>query len=451
MVKRIFSVFFALFLIICAFLTPLSVSAYEVTGFEITAKAGLLASLDTDELLYSNNIDKKIYPASITKIMTAIIMLESGKYEPDAKIAMTDEVLTMILGTGSVVSNLKAGEKITEQDLLYYVLMSSAGDCTYLAAIHYSGSVEAFVNEMNKKAKELGLNNTNYVNPIGLHDDNHYTTVRDIYTLAKYALKNKTFKEVCSTPRYTVKATNYSSERILSTTNFLQDTTTNYYYQYAHGVKTGFTDEAGRCLVSTATNNGYTYMCILVGCPNSPEKRYEFAESADLYRWAFNNFAFREVAASTEPVSEMPVELSMDTDFVPLYFENSFRSVLPKDADDSTIVIKSKLYYEKIKAPVKKGEVLGEAEVVFAEKVLGKVKLVAGEDVKSSKLLVFADSVKGVFSSSYMKVVYAILIGAVVIFILLCIIMNAPRRKKRKVRYVPYRGKERENYRSNDL
>lgn len=446
MVKRIFSIILTVFLCFSVLLTPLSVSAYEVSGIDITAKAGMLVSMDTGEILYSNNIDKKVYPASITKIMTAVIMLESGKYEPDAKIAMTEEVLTMILGTGSVISNLKAGEEITQKDLLYYVLMSSAGDCTYLAALHYSGSLDAFVEQMNAKAQELGLTGTHYVNPIGLHDDNHYTTVRDIYTLTSYALKNDTFKEVCETPRYTVGATNMSAQRTLSTTNFLQDTTTNYYYQYAKGVKTGFTDEAGRCLVSTASYNGYSYMCILTGCPNNGIKRYEFAESAELYRWAFNNFSFKEVANSDEPVCEMPVELSLDTDFVPLYFKEPFVSVLPNDADDSTIVIKTHLNSESIEAPVKKGDVLGKADVIFAEKVIGTVDLVAGNDVESSALLVAVKYIKGIFTSVYMKVVYVLIALAVVIFILLCIKMNYSRIKKRKVKYIPYNGKERKNH-----
>lgn len=448
MVKRIFSVFFAIFLIISVVFTPIHTSAYEVNSFEITAKAGMLISMDTGEILYENNIDKKIYPASITKIMTAIVMLESGKYNPNEKIAMTEKVLTMILGTGSVVSNLKAGEEITHKDLLYYVLMSSAGDCTYLAAELCYGSVEAFVNEMNNKARALGLNNTHYVNPIGLHDDNHYTTVRDIYTLTTYALKNSTFKEVCETARYTVKPTNFSGQRILSTTNFLMDTTTNYYYQYAKGVKTGFTDEAGRCLVSTASYNGYNYMCVVVGCPGN--QKNHFTESTNLYRWAFNNFSFKEIANSAEPVCEIPLELSFETDFVPLYFKESFVSVLPNDADDSTIVIKPHLNSESVKAPVKKGDVLGTADVVFAEKVIGTVDLVVGEDVKASKILVAVEYIKGVFSSVYMKVVYVAIALVIIIFIAICIKMNYSKIKKRKVKYIPYNGKERKNHKDDE-
>ena len=294
MVKKVFSIIFTFILAFSVILTPLTASAYEVTGVDITAKAGMLVSMDTGEILYSNNIDQKMYPASLTKIMTVTLMLESEKYDPAGKVAMTKEVQTLILGTGSAVSNFQIGEEITQLDLVYTVLMSSFGDCAYLAAIYYGGSVEGFVAMMNDKAAELGLTGTHYSNPVGLHDEGNYTTVRDVYTLMSYALKNETFKTVCSAPpRYTVEATNMSGKRTLSTTNFLIDNTTNYYYPYAKGGKTGYTDEAGRCLVSFASYNGYNYMCVLMNCPANADRRYEFVESAALYRWAFNNFPLK--------------------------------------------------------------------------------------------------------------------------------------------------------------
>lgn len=442
MLKKLFSIIFTVILVFLLVLTPLTVSAYEITGFDITAKAGMLVSMDTDEILYSNNIDQKMYPASLTKIMTVTLMLESEKYDPAGKIAMTKEVQKLILGTGSAVSNFQIGEEITQLDLVYTVLMSSFGDCAYLAAIYYGGSVEGFVAMMNEKAAELGLTSTHYSNPVGLHEEENYTTARDVYTLMSYALKNETFKTVCGAPRYTIEATNMSDKRTLSTTNFLIDNTTNYYYQYAKGGKTGYTDEAGRCLVSFATYNGYNYMCVLMNCPPNADKRYEFIESAELYRWAFNNFSFKEVANSTDPVCEMPVELSLDTDFVSLYFEKPFVTVLPNEADDSTIVVKPHLKSESVEAPVKKGEVLGTAEVIYAEQVIGTVNLVAGDGVKESKLLIALKYIKSFFGSVYMKVVYVLIALAVVIFILMIIRLNMARIRKRRVKYIPYGKKK---------
>lgn len=432
MLKRVFSAI----LIICLLFTPiLTVKAYEPAGVEISADAAMLVSLDTDEVLFEKNADKKVYPASITKIMTTLLILESEKYNPDAKIAMTEEALELISGTGSSVSLMKAGEEITQLDLVYMVLMSSYGDCSLLAAIYYGGSVDNFVNMMNTRAQELGLENTHYENPIGLHHTENYTTARDTYTLTKFALQNETFKTVCETARHTV-VTSLSENRILSTTNLLQDKTSNYYYIYAKGVKTGYTDEAGRCLVSTASYNGYNYMCLVFGCP--PNEKKHFSESAELYRWAFKTFEFKDVADTSNPVAEIGVDLSLDTDYVSLYVEKGFKSVLPKDADDSTISIKTKPFSEKVDAPIKKGQILGTADIIYAEKTIGTVNLISNENIEKSLLLSSWRAIKNFFTSSAMKIVYVIIIAAILIFIIAVIKMNSKGSKKRKIKYVPY-------------
>ena len=438
MLKRIFSAF----LIICLLFVPnLTANAYEptATGVEITANSAMLVSMDTDEVLYEKNADTKVYPASITKIMTTLLILESDKYNPTGKIAMTEEVLDLISGTGSSVSLLKVGDEFTELDLVYMVLMSSYGDCSLLAAIHYGGSVDGFVEQMNARAAELGLTNTSYQNPIGLHHENNYTTARDTYVLTKYALQNETFKQICETTRYTFE-TSKSGTRTLSTTNFLQDNTTNYYYPYAKGVKTGYTDEAGRCLVSTASYDGYNYMCIIFGCP--PKEKKHFTESTDLYRWAFKNFEYKTVASTTTPVAQIDVDLSHDIDSISLYVEKSIISILPKDADESTISIVPHLDAQKVDAPIKSGQVLGTADVVYAEKIIGKVNLIATQNVEKSSLLATGRTVKNIFTSKYMIVVYALIGTIVLMFIIAIVIMNTKGKKKRKVKYIPYKEKK---------
>ena len=178
-------------------------------------------------------------------------------------------------------------------------------------------------------------------------------------------------------------------------------------------------------------------MCLVFGCP--PNEKKHFTESANLYRWAFNNFSYKEVANSTEPICEMPVELSLETDFVSLYFKKPFVTILPNAADDSTLVVKTNLKAESVEAPVKKGDVLGEAEIYYAEKVIGKVDLVAGADVEKSKLLSIMQHVKNFFVSKYMKIVYLVICLIIVAFILWCIVLNLGKKKKRrKVRYIPY-------------
>lgn len=446
MLKRIFCVF----LIICLLFTPvLTVSAYETTGIEITAKAALLVSLDTDtnEFLYEKNIHERVYPASITKIMTTILILESDKYDPDAKIAMTQEALDRISGTGSSVSWLAAGEEITQLDLVYTILMSSYGDCSLLAAMYYGGSVENFVAQMNAKASELGLTNTSYENPIGLHHENNYTTAYDTYILTKYALQNETFKTVCESDRYTFETN--SGKRVLTTTNSLQDKNTNYYYSPAKGVKTGYTDEAGRCLVSTACKASDNYMCIVFGCP--PNEKRHFTESTELYKWAFKTFELKTVADTSNPVAGVNVELSNDTDYVSLYVEKGITSILPKDANDSTVKIVPNLPNTTVDAPIKKGQILGTADIIYAENKIGTVNLIANENIEKSTTLSAIRVIKTFFTSKYMKFVYVLIALLIVAFILAIIVMNSnsKNRKKRKIKYVPYKeseNKKRDNY-----
>ena len=436
--KKVFAVCLALCTVLfCAL--PCA-AAYHPT-FEVSAKAGILVSLDTGVVLYEKNIDEKMYPASLTKIMTAVLMLESPLYDAAAKVAMRAEVDPYITGTGSAVSSLKVGEEITHLDLLHYLLVSSAGDCAYLAAMTFAETVEQFVENMNAKAQELGLSGTHYGNPVGLHDEATYTTVRDVYTLAKYALQFDDFKETCGQKRYTVAATNMGPARTLSTTNFLIDNNTNYYYAYATGLKTGFTDEAGRCLVSTASYDGYNYLAVLMDCPNGGTRR-EFVDSADLYRWAFKTFRFAEVADTQNPVTEMPVRLAADTDFVPVYVEKTFVTVLPKDADMSTVRVVPNLTAESVDAPVKKGQNLGTADFYYAEQKIGSSPLVAGANVKRSTWLYLWDRVKAFLASKAMKLVYLGLAAAVVLFIAVVCWMNRGRTKKRKVRYIPYKEDE---------
>ena len=170
MPKKVFSIFFICFLIITSVFAPIQASAYEVTSFEITAESGMLVSLDTGEVLWEKNADKKMYPASITKIMTAIIMVESDIWNPEGKVTLTKAALDKTLGTGLADSLMDEGEEFTQLDLLYMVLLSSFGDCAYLAADIYGGSLDGFVDKMNLKAQELGLNGTHYSNPVGLHE-----------------------------------------------------------------------------------------------------------------------------------------------------------------------------------------------------------------------------------------------------------------------------------------
>lgn len=439
---------FPLFLIFCIIISSffaLSASAYEITGVDIRSDAALLASYDTKEIIYSKNADKKMYPASLTKIMTALVVLRETEDLDAEKITVSADALRLISGTGSTVSGLLEGEIISAREALSCLLITSGGDVAYAIAEHYGGTTEGFVEKMNALASELKMTGTHFANPHGLHDDNHYTTANDLLKVTLAAMEYDSFNQIVSVTRYKMPATNLHDERLLVTTNFLQDPSTAYYYKYASGIKTGFTEKAGRCLVTTATKNGYTYICILLGSPWKIESgegvRYEFPDSKNIYEWAFSNLEYKTALTDENAVCEIEVTNSFDTDHIALFPERDIAAILPKGADESTISVKAKPNSEKVKAPIEKGEVLGVAEIYYAGEKKGEVNLISNEEVKESNILTVLASIGRFFTSKFFKAFCVIILMIVVLFIMYVVYLNRKREKrKRRVVYKPYKN-----------
>jgi len=442
MVKKIFSLIISIFLIGSVFVTP--ASAYKPSTFTITAEGCLIANVDTDTVIFEKEADTRLYPASLTKIMTAVVVLDECDDLQNTIVTCNKEPLNILLGTDSSVFNLVAGEQLPALELLYIMLVNSANDAANVLAEHFSGNgtIQGFIDKMNAKAKELGMTNTHFVNPHGLHDENHYTSPRDMYTLTKYALKNETFKEIFGTVRHTVPATNMTDHtRILATTVFIQDPNTsmaNTYYRPVDGGKTGYTDPAGRCLVTYAEEDGITYICVVMKCPvtNSAgaKVRYEFAETRQLYEWVFNEFEYREVYNTTTPVGECPVELSTDTDRVAVVLKTPVNAVVPKAAEMSSFKVDVEFSKSSVNAPVKAGQELGIATVKYAGDVIATVPVVAISSVKKSGMLSFVNSVTNFFGSSVFAAIVLIILLLIILFIVYIIIINRKNKRRRRNR-----------------
>ena len=257
--KKIFNkILFSISLIIFSLLTYINIS-YAHENISIESKAGLLIERSQKKILFEKNIHEKMYPASTTKILTAIVVLENANINDYA--VVSQNALDTI-PYGYVTCNLQVGEELKVQDLLYALMIESANDAAVVLAEHVAGSVEDFAFMMNEKAREIGCENTHFVNPNGIHDENHYCTAYDLYLMTEYALtfnQNEIFRDLISRTSYTLPATNKHAEadRTFTTTNELMiennnDRIDNYYYKYAFGVKTGHTKQAGYCLVSSA-------------------------------------------------------------------------------------------------------------------------------------------------------------------------------------------------------
>lgn len=219
-----------------------------------SAQAEIAMELSTGTVLTENNAQARLPMASTTKILTAIILIEDC--DLDEEITVPDEAVGV---EGSSIY-LKNDEKIDIRDLLYGLMLRSGNDSAAALAIHHSGSIEKFATVMNERAKKIGAEHSNFKNPSGLPDNEHYTTAFDLCTIACYAMKNEVFKEIVSTTNYVGKYKNFvNKNKIL------------YKYESANGIKTGYTLKAGRCLVSSAEKNGMDIVCVVLNCPDMYE------------------------------------------------------------------------------------------------------------------------------------------------------------------------------------
>ncbi len=412
---------------------PLSAHAYKPT-FETHAKAGILYNVDTDTIVYADNPDTKIYPASLTKIMVAVLYVENVDDPESLTFTVSEEVAEEYRYSEAVTAGFTAGEEVNGHDLLAYTLVKSCADASAVIAEEVAGGEEEFIEMMNQKAKEIGMQNTHFTNCHGLHDPDHYSTVRDMCILTKYAMQHSLITDIVKVARYVTK-----NDITLAATNLLIDPNSGYHYPYATGFKTGYTTEAGRCLASTATYEGMTYICILVGCPpqdNSLENRYEFLDTAELFRWAFNNFTYRSVLGDSETIDSIPVNYSWDYDSVNIRPEKEVFALIPAEADESTIKVEVDYKVKKVDAPVKKGTVVGTVNVYYADEKIGGTNAIIAESVEGSQLLKISKSVTSFFkkNKTYFLIGLAVLFFLFIVFIAITVRLNSKKKRYGTVR-----------------
>ena len=406
-------------LVLTSVFIPTTAQAYEITGFDLNSQYVMFASLDSGEIMFESAADVRAYPASLTKIMTAIVVLENCD-DVDKKLTVPQEAISSLIGTGSSIGGLKEGEQLSVRHLLQMLLISSAADAANTLAIHFGGGdYDKFVSMMNNKAKDLGMKSTNFANPHGLHDDNHYSTARDLYKMAIYAYDMPIMMDICENSAMLIPATNLSEQRKVITTNHMINNNYRCYYKYARGMKTGFTSKAGRCLISTASKNGYNYICVLMGAETTSNinDRNEFKDAKNVFEWAFDNFEHRQVINQDKLVTEIPLKFSWDKDFLQLYPEKNVYAVVPKGIEDESLTYDSVLGGEQANAPIDKGEVVGYARIICAGEEVGTVNLVSKEDVSLNFLMLFKQLIDELLDTLAFKIVL-IAIGGMVIFLI---------------------------------
>ena len=342
----------------------------------VTAKAAILVDMDTGTVLYSRNADKRLEMASTTKIMTAILILESLSLDQKVKVPAA------AVGVAGSTLGLLRGETFTVKQLLYALLVPSANDAAVTLAVAEAGSVKAFVAKMNARAKKMGLTNTHFVNGSGLHAENHYSSAKDIARLASYAMQDPVFRRIVSTREYTLPHAGGMANRVIKTSNeLLRD------FNWVNGIKTGSTPWAGYCLVSSATKNGLTLISVVLGAKDQDTRE---AESKALLTYGFERCRLKKLVDGGAVIANVPAPDPLER-VVPLATASSYTRRL---LGESEVTGQVKLSRD-MTLPVKAGEVLGTLEFFQGKADLGSVPLIAAQSLELPTIRMILDHLNG--------------------------------------------------------
>ncbi len=411
----------------------------------------VLIDANYDEVLYEKNAYDKAYPASMTKVMTALLTLEAieaGSLTLETMVTVSENAARKDFSNEST-ANLKAGEQMSVKDLLYCLLLPSANDAAKALAEHLGGSTDNFAQMMNDRAAELGCKGTHFVNPHGLHHPDHYTTAYDMALMFMAAMEHELFLEIIGTASYTAAPTNISGERYFFNTNGLISNLyySGHTYDKCIGGKTGSTDEAGRCLVAAAKDGDKLMVSVIMGSgpieqADGRSRQGQFDESKRLLEYGFNNFRRVTISRPDEPVDKVAVTLSRDADEVMVKPIGSVTLTLPSSISEDDIQSEITLFSDSVEAPVAEGQVLGTMRLFHEDQEYGELELVAVTGVARSELL-YKKMLFLNFMEEYGARLAIGIVGAVVLILLLVFLL---RRKRRRYRSSRHRGSHR-NYR----
>lgn len=384
--KKTFILLFLIFLILFNINFSL---ASETTNTEpsVSAASALLIDNKTNQILYKKNEDQKMYPASITKIMTAIIVLENCNLD-DVVTASYNAIMSV--PEGYTLAKIQIGEQLSVEHLLELLLLHSANDSANVLAEHVGGSIDSFVSMMNTKLNELGLKNSHFTNPYGLHDENHFSTASDLALLFKYCLKNETFRRISGQASCAIPATNLYGTRSYNTTNELLIPGSSNYYKYLTTGKTGYTSQSKECLVSSGFKDDLELICVVLGSEN------RFLDTRTIYEYGYSNYSIKDIVTANNIITNIEVSnATKDTKNLNLLASNSISILLGNSASNEEINTKI-ILNDIISAPIEQGEILGIAKYSI-NGVEYSTNLVAANNVEPLNFLNYLLYASGIF------------------------------------------------------
>lgn len=440
-ISKILSIFLCLCLL-CPLLGTTKARALDEP--EIGAGAVYLVETGTGQTFYEKNARERMYPASLTKIMTILLVVEAvedGKVSLDDQVTAQEDIFFDLESDGST-AGISVGETMSLENLIHCALLSSANEACNVLAEYIGGTIADFIVMMNTRASELGCQSTNFMNAHGLPNEEHYSTAYDIYLITREAMDHELFERICNTDTVEIPATNKSGVRTLTTTNYLinpNSSRSEYYYEGASGVKTGYTSAAGYCLVSTVAKNNMNLISVVMGATSYDAEGTRhigsFEDTITLYNWVFENYYYQDILRSSEIISDVPISMGAGTDSVPLRPESTISALLPADVDlngfEREIVIYSERDNEVLFAPINTGTVLGKITVTRDGHVYGTANLVAASSVSLSKSQYLQSELNTATENPTVRLVFWILVVLIAAYLVYVIVYRV-----RRIRYL---------------
>ena len=353
----------------------------DIVAPKTGCRAVYAADPETGKVFVEKNAREKMFPASTTKILTALLVLENCDI---TETAVVSQNAVDLVPPDYVTGKLCAGETLDIESLLYVMLIPSANDAANVLAEHVAGSIEAFAELCNRRAKELGCENLHFVNPNGIHDENHYCSAYDLYLIAKECVRYDLFRKIVSTNEYTLPATDVypKADRTFTNTNALIQSG-DYYCKYCTGIKTGHTNRAGECLVGSASYNGTDIISVVLGGSSEISRGLNdrFSDTANIYAFVYNSYSVKTVAKSGTPFFTVSVaQATADTESLGLVIGTDISTIVPNNMSEGEIPFSISLKKD-ITAPVYKGQTLGEISF-YADGMVCRTELLAAHNVK---------------------------------------------------------------------
>lgn len=442
---RIF--FISLILIVSTLPFSTANAAYNSILTDLEPRSGiiLVQSLEDDTVIFDKNIHRRTPPASLTKIVTAILTLENCP-DLNAMVTVPQSVIDSLVNTGSSNAGLKAGEEISVLDLLHCMLIPSANEAAATLADYVSGgSIDGFVDKMNVFVERLGCTDTHFTTPHGLDAEGQYTSAADMAKIMKYALtfsQSEIFENITSLTEYQLPASNMHEEpRTIRSTNFLMNSGyADYYCKYVTGGKTGSTSGAGKCVVATASSGGYSYMAVIMNAPHDDidgdgyDENGAFTDAKMLFEWIYKNIRYESILSSAEVTAEVKVRLSTKTDHLALVPAEDLYAFVPTGVDENSVLVKvvDGTLPESVDAPIRKGDKIAEAAVYYADQEIARADLVAAEDVSRNLFLFIGSVLVDILTHPVVLVILGLLLLLVLAYIGFVLYVRRKDKKNRK-------------------